>query len=161
MKQSTPFYLVSDEDMQVLLKKKNLYCKVPIQLDVYTSCLYFIRNRWTNVQYKAWRNGAEDYNVRLVPFQIMMDALDSMMPIPKPVRCQNEDSCKKCGILSVIEVLMFELSLVDVQKKLRFFPKIMIADLVDQLKLNCGRTFVNFNTEWPTLIKRYSEKKTY
>ena len=153
MSDTAPLYLFTKEEYEEL-RKDWMKEKAPLEADEFTSCIYFVRNHWTNKQYKQFRNSAEDFKIRLVPFDQMRKALHTLMPIPQPVRCQNSDLCKKCGILGLLEMLQFEMSLPDVQANIRFFPKDMITTLVNKLKLDSGRTFDGFKPDSPTILKR-------
>ena len=136
-----------------LFKSKLLLPGGPREASALTSCVYFIRNKWTNQEYKTFRSNSIDYQILLVPFDIMKKSLEYMMWIPKPIRCLDLDSCKKCGILSLHDVMKFELLLDHVKSKLKFFTKKKMANLVAQLKLDSGRAFDSFEPTWPTFLK--------
>ena len=121
MSDSTELFIDTEAEREKYLQERSSNNR-PQQLDAYTSCLYFIRNHWTNMQYKAFRRDSNEMQVLLVPLEEMKIALESMFCIPKLFRCQSIDSCKKCGILSIPEVLKFELTLDDVRERL-FFSK--------------------------------------
>ena len=94
--------------------------------------------------------------IQLLPLDDMKKALQILMPIPQPVRCTDVENCNKCGTLSLLEMMKFELSLPDVQMNIRFFKKDMMLNCVNKLRLDSGRTFDYFIADSPTLVKRYS-----
>ena len=154
MHEETQLFLFSAEDLDNLKNKYQQNDLDVIDADDRTSCLHFIRMNWTNKNYKDYRNNADDYKIRLVPFDQMKKALDVLMCIPKPIRCQDVETCKKCGILSIADVMKFELSLEHVRSKILFFSKNKVASLVDHLRLDSGRSFEHFDSNAPTLFER-------
>ena len=158
MNDDTELIYFTREELAVLISKARA---LNTETDVHkanerTSCLYFIRNHWTNKAYKGFRKNSEEMKIQLLPLDDMKKALQILMPIPQPVRCTDVENCNKCGTLSLLEMMKFELSLPDVQKNIRFFKKDMMLNCVNKLRLDSGRTFDYFIADSPTLVKRYS-----
>ena len=79
--------------------------------DEWLLCVYFVTRDMSQREYKFFRAQSEIFRVRLVPYEIMKDALERLMPIPRIFRCDDLDVCRKCGIIDPIELLRWKLDL--------------------------------------------------